>query len=292
MLSTVCDLASLVAPAAESDFIAAFVRKERMIVKAPDARRAEGLLPQITIERLIASDLLPSMRLSVLRDGEVVAPHRFRTDDGRLHVSAMEGLVREGVSLIVTGIHDDVPAIERLRKGLELRLGHDVWVNAYVTHGPGGALPPHYDDHDVLALQVHGSKRWHGHGVPFPSPIERSPDGVDFGPSHWELLLEPGDLLYLPRGEAHHAMADGPLSVHLTFGIDTRRGIDFLSSVVEHAKSEGLFRQDLTRLGGTSSLELRERALKDRMHALIEEADLGAYLTTDEAARHERRSRR
>lgn len=281
----VTDLASLLSPRTEDQFIAAFLEKQRLSIKTSDPHRAESLLPKWALDRLIASDVLPARRLQVLRDGEVVDPRRFRGEDGRLHARALEALVKEGVSFILTGIAEDVPAIARLSEAVERRLGHDVWVNAYVTHGAGGALAAHYDDHDVIALQLHGRKRWFGHGTPHPSPIEPSSDGERFGPPQWDVLLEPGDVLYVPRGEAHHAEAEGALSVHLTFGIDTRRGVDFLSSLVEAARRESTFREDLTRLGGVSAMRLLEQQLKDRLHALIDRADLNAYLTADEARR-------
>ena len=73
--------------------------------------------------------------------------------------------------------------------------------------------------------------------------------------------------------------------MHLAFGIDTRRGVDFLASLVEQAQHDSLFREDVTRLGGQAALQLKERALKDRMHALVEQADLEAFLVADEAER-------
>lgn len=237
------------------------------------------------LERLIASDTLPTHRLVVLRNGEVVPASHFRGEDGRLQPGSIETLVTEGVSFVLNGIDDDVPAIAQLSDALERSLGHDVWVNAYVTHGPGGALPPHYDDHDVVVVQVHGKKRWFGHGTPFPSPVERSPDGEDFGPHEWSLLVEPGDVLFVPRGEVHHTEVEGADSVHLTFGIDTRRGVDLLSTLAREAALDVAFREDLTRLGGSSHLAARERDLKDRLHALIEGADLAAYLADDDARR-------
>ena len=281
----ITDLASLLAPCSEEQLVSSFLQKQRLFVKSGDPRRAASLLPRWTIDRLIASDFLPAKRLEALRNGEVVAPHLYRTEDGRLRLGALDTLIAEGVSFIVNGIDDDVPAIARLSDSLERKLGHSVWVNSYITHGRGGALPPHYDDHDVIVLQAHGKKRWFGHGAPHPSPIVRSPDGEDFGPPQWDVLLEPGDVLYLPRGEVHHTSVEGSPSVHLTLGIDTRRGVDFLASIVETASADERFREDLTRLGGKRALELGERQLKDRMHALIEQADLEGYLTSDDAER-------
>ncbi len=243
-----------------------------------DARRAEPLLPMWMLERLLSSEHLPATRLSVLRAGDVVPANAFRTAEGRVRKDALDTLIAEGVSFVVAAIDEDVPDIARLSAALAERLGHTVWANAYVTHGAGGALAPHYDDHDVLVLQVLGAKRWFSHGTPTPSPITRSPDGVDFGAPQWDGLVSAGDVLYLPRGEVHHAEVLTSPSVHLTFGIDTKRGVDFAASILEDLAHEQLFREDLTRLGGEDALRERERALKERLHARIDAADVSAFL--------------
>ncbi len=252
---------------------------------SPDPRRAEALLPPWLLDRLVASDALPPGALEVLRAGDVVPPDHYRTSDGRLRRDALDALVVEGVSLLLHRIDDEVPAVARLSDALERRLGHTVWANAYVTHGPGGALAPHYDDHDVLVVQIRGAKRWFGHGVPEPSPVVRSPAGREFGPPTWDLTLGPGDALYLPRGEVHHTTNLGALSVHVTFGVDTRRGVELLTALRERAVEERLFRGDLTRLAGPEALHAHERALKARLHALVDELDVGALLARDDRER-------
>ena len=56
------DLASLVEPRSESEFIDSFLRKERFIVKTSHGERAEAILPEWTLDRLVASNILPSRR--------------------------------------------------------------------------------------------------------------------------------------------------------------------------------------------------------------------------------------
>lgn len=286
----VVDLGSLLGRVSVERFTEAFTRKERLFVKAAHPRRAESLLPRWVGEKLLVSRELPEHRLTLLREGDVVPRARYRAEDGRVRPESLEALVAEGVSLVITGIDDELPAIGRLTAALERTLGHTVWCNAYFTHGPGGALAPHYDDHDVIVLQIYGKKRWFLHGSPTPSPIERSPEGADFGPPRSDLLIEPGDLLYLPRGEVHHTSVDGELSWHLTFGIDTKRGVDFVASLLERAARDSAFREDLTRLGGTSSLLEKEAELRARLHALVDGASLLTYLEADDAERPARAS--
>lgn len=276
-------LASLLAPATEGELLDAFVAKRLLHVPSPEPRRAEALLPMWLLDGLVGSDALPPGALELLRGGDVVPAARFRGEDGRVRRDALDALIADGVSVLLHRIDDEVPAIAHLTDSLERRLGHTVWANAYVTHGPGGALGAHYDDHDVLVVQVHGAKRWYGHGTPHPSPIARSAGA--FGPPTWDLLVGPGDALYVPRGEVHHTATEGGLSVHLTFGVDTLRGVELLASLRDRAIQEATFREDLTRLAGAEALRERERALKARLHALVDALDLEALLTEDDRVR-------
>ena len=285
------DLASLLAPVSERSFLDHFLGKERLHVKPGDPGRAVSLFPWATINRLIDSDVLPPDRLRVVRANTPILPPMFRHTDGtqRLRAGAFQALLRQGVSLVVNAVDDLVPEIGRLADAIERRLGHRAWVNAYLSFGRGSALRAHWDSHDVLVLQVHGSKRWRSYGTPMPFPVENHGPREPFGREvAWEGLLEPGDVLYLPRGEVHEAALEGPNSVHLTIGIQTLSGIDFLRWLAARAAADVLARMDLTRVGGEAALRLHETRLKERLHALIDSASIATYLDAEDENRKPR----
>lgn len=268
------------------ELVACFLRKQPAVLKTNlpleiDAEAIDALLPSSSMERLILSESLPSARLEVLQHGDVVPAHELRDAGGRLRRDVLARLTREGVSFVVNSVDDDVPAIARWVDTMERHLGHTVWANLYVTHGTEGALLPHYDDHDVLALQVRGSKRWYGHGTPTPFPLVSSTEDDVFGPPIWNERIGPGELLYLPRGEVHHTRVEVSPSVHITFGIGARTGVDFLRALLEVAEGSPRFREDLTALEGGEAMEDRERELKRRMLAIVDGTKLDAYLEND-----------
>ena len=86
----------------------------------------------------------------------------------------------------------------------------------------GGSVGPHVDQYDVFLLQGLGRRRWQISDDPAAPKAFR--DDVElkllrtFAPTH-EWLLEPGDMLYLPPGIAHHGIAEGAC---LTFSIGMR----------------------------------------------------------------------
>lgn len=285
------DLASLLAPITDESFLTAFLAKRRLHAKSNDPTPAASLLSWATINRLIQSDVLPADRLRVVRANLDVPPAMFRSGGGgtRLRSSTLGSILAQGASLVINRIDELVPPIGRLSDAIERRLSSTVWVNAYLSFGRGSAFRSHWDSHDVLVLQVHGSKRWRGFGAPMASPIEGHGPKEPFPrDALWEDRLDPGDILYLPRGEIHEAALEGARSVHLTIGIAPATGIDLLRSLAEDASANEALRADVTALGGAAALLDQQERLKRHLHDLIESVDLAKFLRSEDEKRKPR----
>ena len=281
------DLASLLAPLPERVFLDHFLAKTRLHLKAGDPERAVPLLPWDVVNRLIESDRQTPATFMLRREGRLVPTGMYCRDGvhDRVRANALGTLLTQGASTVINHIEELVPEIGRLSNSLERRLGCTVWINAYLTFGHGGALKPHYDTHDILVLQVHGRKRWRGFGSSVPMPIAPSRRGTKYEAVVWEDWLEQGDALYLPRGEAHEAAAEGQDSVHLTIGLQPRRGVDLFDWLCEKAANDELFRSDLPRQESVLKLLAHERQLKERMHELIDDLKVVDFLESDDRRR-------
>jgi ribosomal protein L16 Arg81 hydroxylase len=147
----------------------------------------------------------------------------YRLADGRLDADGIRRDFADGYTIVIDGVERYVRAIASLTQAIEVELNFPVQVNAYITPPASQGLVPHYDDHDVLILQMLGSKTWHLYdGVVPPREIQRDKDKAiqadDLAPPQ-DLLLQAGDVLYLPRGRVHAAETNSEPSVHLTLGI-------------------------------------------------------------------------
>lgn len=126
------------------------------------------------------------------------APERFET------------LPETHWTLLVQGLDHWVPDIADLLENFRFipnwRL--DDIMASYAPRG--GSVGPHYDQYDVFLLQAHGKREW-----TFGGHCDHTSPRVDGTPlrilSSWEgeetVVLEPGDMLYLPPGVGHHGVA-------------------------------------------------------------------------------------
>jgi lysine-specific demethylase/histidyl-hydroxylase NO66 len=136
-------------------------------------------------------------------------------------------LYADGATLVLQGLHRIWPPLIEYARRLGEELRQPLQVNAYLTPAGNKGFATHYDTHDVFVLQVDGTKRWRIHEPVLPEPLERQAWGgradevgaVADGPATLDVVLAPGDALYLPRGWLHAAEAQGERSLHLTFGV-------------------------------------------------------------------------
>lgn len=90
-----------------------------------------------------------------------------------------------------------------------LTLGYvTVGTNVFVTPPNSQALNAHVDAHQIFVVQLMGTKRWL------------------LGDTHQEIVIDAGDVLYLPKGCLHEARTDGVTSIHETLGIYTSQDIE------------------------------------------------------------------
>lgn len=108
--------------------------------------------------------------------------------------------------------------VDALARALEMLLCQPVSASAFWSRG-GMRAPVHYDDHDLIVVQLHGTKRWYV--ATRPPELFNTWKGVSGNPpdlgAHDVVDLAPGDLMYLPRGTFHTVDSDTE-SVHLALG--------------------------------------------------------------------------
>jgi hypothetical protein len=269
-------------PIAESKFAKHFCEKQMLHMPQEDRNRFQHLLPWQMINDILRLEMLDEKLLRVARDGRDIPPTLYRRTSGERDVvdaRKLHDLLKQNASVAINQVQYLSPPVRRLATQMEVALGQKLNVNAYMTFGPGGAFAMHYDAHDVLVMQVHGTKHWFIYDEPAPSPIDYEKKTKPHERNVvFETVLHEGDVLYVPRGTYHRAAVTDTDSVHLTFGIHTAKGLDFIAWLRQQAENDELFRKDVIALAGADALADQERAFKARLGELVESFSLSDYI--------------
>lgn len=120
----------------------------------------------------------------------------------------------------------------------------------------------HWDTRDVFAVQLIGRKRWILKAPNFELPLYmqqtknfkdiKEPEEV-----YMDVILEAGDILYVPRGWWHNPLPIGEETFHLAVGTFAPTGFEYINWLLKHTPNILGCRRNL------SSFESDEQVLKD-----------------------------
>ncbi|MFD9048817.1 cupin domain-containing protein [Streptomyces zaomyceticus] len=199
-------------------------------------RDFSDLFSASAVDELLSRRGLRTPFLRVAKDGSTAPESSFTSPGGvgaavadQLDDTALWRSFADGSTLVLQALHRTWQPVADLATRLGTELGHPVQANAYVTPPQNRGFDDHYDVHDVFVLQVTGTKRWIVHEPVHPDPLRDQPwtdrraavADAARTEAYIDTVLEPGDVLYLPRGWLHAAEALGAVSIHLTLGVHT-----------------------------------------------------------------------
>ena len=98
--------------------------------------------------------------------------HVYRLADGSLDLAGVRNDFADGYTIVLDGVERYVRAIASLSHSIEVELNFATQVNAYITPPESQGFVAHYDEHDVVILQIQGSKIWHLYNGADVSPHE------------------------------------------------------------------------------------------------------------------------
>ncbi|UNU24573.1 cupin domain-containing protein [Microcoleus vaginatus] len=205
--------------------------------------------------------------------------HQPRYPDIRLAIggkvldeSANENIIKScqaGATLIINEVHNLIPEIAHFAAAIKSDLGYANQVNAYCSWPEKQGFSSHYDTHEVFILQVDGIKQWYVFEDTIKYPLKEQKFS-SFPPPETEAylscILHPGDVLYIPRGHWHYAVACEEPSLHLTLGIHCKTGIDFLEWLVSELREQSDWRKSLPLRTNADSINANVNSLIAELH--------------------------
>ncbi|MGH3623649.1 MAG: JmjC domain-containing protein, partial [Sciscionella sp.] len=165
-----------------------------------------------------------------------------------------------------------------------------VQVNTYLTTSDAAGFSLHWDDHDVVIVQLAGEKPWEVRGPSRPVPMYRDTE-PNTEPSEdivWSGTMRSGDVMHIPRGYWHQATrtdrGEG-YSLHVTFGFVKRTGVDWLTWVADRSREREPFRHDLARWSGLGAQTDQQQSLVLEVSRLLAAYPIADYLAVREQER-------
>ena len=177
--------------------------------------------------------------------------------------------LRDGATLIIDSVNELSPPLASLCAKLSADFVAACQANMYACWGTTQGFDVHWDDHDVFVVQVEGRKAWALYGATETCPTRRGREAPGSPPQTpvERTVLEPGDVLYLPRGYWHAAVGIGGPSLHLTIGLTRKTAADFLHWLADESLNEAENRADLPFEAGAPATAARIAEVLGRLGA-------------------------
>jgi 50S ribosomal protein L16 3-hydroxylase len=201
-------------------FLAEYWQKKPLLIRSAIPNFKSPINPD-ELAGLACEDEVES-RLILERDGS----HPWELQHGPFAEQRFAELPESHWTLLVQECNKYVPELAALMDRFDFIPSWRV-DDVMVSYAPDqGSVGPHTDQYDVFLLQGLGKRRWQINTNPVDASLtenNRLPDLDlsilrDFEPTE-EWILEPGDMLYLPPGIAHHGVA---IEDSMTFSIGFR----------------------------------------------------------------------
>ncbi|MFF2118566.1 JmjC domain-containing protein [Kitasatospora sp. NPDC058184] len=216
--------------------------------------------------------LLRTPYLEMVRSDKVTIPPEAFTTSRTVNGTAHHGFadrakvlaqLRRGATLLLRCVDQWHRPTGELVARLSEELDRRVEAFFFVTPAGAQGLAVHRDDADVFVLQAAGRKTWYVHDAPTTADwrLGELPED-ERSPLRLHGVLEPGGVLYIPRGFAHRAVGAGGLSAHLSLTVRDL-SVQDLRTALEGQLAEGL---------GLPARPLGEPAITDACAALLAHA--------------------
>jgi hypothetical protein len=246
---------------------------ERAVLHVPrnDPSYYESVTDLEALDRFLTTQTLPASSVDLAKDSEPI-PKEMYAAGGELRIGRVLRLHRDGATIILRAAHRFSAPLQDLRARAEASLGAPAQVNIYITPPGHQSTPPHWDTHDLFILQIAGTKNWRLFASNDRLPLDDwrfTPDRFHLGELVRECHLQPGDVLYLPRGTIHEPRPEA-YSIHVALGVLVTRWADVLSEAVRVSSEKHVSLRAAADLGSVVDDGPADDQLDELLHDVFE----------------------
>ncbi|MCB0540975.1 MAG: cupin-like domain-containing protein, partial [Bacteroidetes bacterium] len=184
-----------------------------------------------------------------------------------LSISKLNLLLSEGCTLILNAVERFDDNILELKKKFIDIFKEVIQVNLYLSQPGTYGFDLHYDPHEVFIIQIEGEKEWELFDFTLKKPLRNQRYFSQSKPKKKtkNITLKKGDVLYVPRGLWHKAVAQKKSSLHLTVGVYGITKFDIINQTIQNLENSAYFREYMRspRHFETRNTELSQKEIND-----------------------------
>jgi len=287
MLQQVITFREILSPVTPEDFFGQSFGREHLYVPGSPEKFSRVFSWAAMSDLLSTTTLWSDRTMKMVLDGRQLTPMEFcrpalSRDGGETlqpDPKRVADYLRKGATVVLDYMQSLTPAVASVSATFELVIGGPVSCNTYCSWNAHPGFGSHFDTMEVFALHISGTKLWrlyegraegaaeaggfHCGNVP---PEQRE---IAKGKVLQELTMKPGDLLYVPRGQYHDALATSEASLHISFGITEPIGLDFITILAQTLPRDPLFRASLPHFDDAPAHQAHLRKLAERVQTMI-----------------------
>ncbi|WP_435598201.1 JmjC domain-containing protein [Streptomyces anulatus] len=245
------------------------------------------LLTPYKLLDLIKRRHLANPQLRCYAAGDEVHPSAFLSTNvnrrrqavSQADMAALGRILNDGGTVVLDHADFFDPTLEVACRALGWWSGELTSANAYLAVGETDGFHLHWDDHEVIAVQLSGEKSWEVRGPSRRAPMYRDAQRNRTSSEEvlWKGTMRAGDIMHIPRGYWHTATRLGSdssgHSLHVTFGFTKRTGVTWANFLSDAARADEEFRRDLD-----STEAVAHRVLADKLGDLATSYSPERYL--------------
>jgi hypothetical protein len=209
-------------------FLTTSFTREAIYRPAALTQDLQGFVHLSDIDSMLGLPGLPASYVRLSKSGRNVPVESYRkpTDNAGVGAEVVD-IARvahhfvSGATIVVSNLEHFIPGMRSLSESFRSIFSGATECVFFATPAGRDGLMPHCDPVDVFVVQVDGRKSWQVWQPPADrSHVARTYKLAALGKPALEVMLEPGDVLYLPVGAPHAAKALEEASVHHTITVE------------------------------------------------------------------------
>ncbi|EFI7082995.1 cupin [Escherichia coli] len=210
------------------------------------------------LNKLLEKDILHYPRVRMANDNfpEIRGYKGFirytysQTGDRTPHINRHQlyKCLRDGATLIVDRCQSFFESVDESRLWLSKELECTCSANLYAAFTATPSFGLHFDNHDVIAVQIEGIKKWKVYNPTYSYPLEDE-RSFDYLPPNtspdYEFDITPGQAIYLPAGYWHNVTTQSKHSLHLSFTVIRPRRLELFKTLFDELKNNPYMREPI-----------------------------------------------